>query len=249
MRSASWFSASRSGRPKFCWSNVFLNSGPDRGAAARRPPCQAPSGTHGRRASARDSRSSASGNCSSNTLMRAARRFSRNAYGPHARQDADCQRHVPLPDKDRCEKGHRQRHADRHADDAARRCANAGLLDEILKRGAVARACDDAIDRRQRTLSLLTHNRLVTARVRRRRRDQVRQPLVHPPPRQHARQVDHERVDAEDRARTEDEYQPGEQPSPYLRHAFEHVRRQVDARRAGAARSTSAARRSRGSGR
>ena len=28
MRSASSLSASRSGRPKFCWSNVFLNSGP-----------------------------------------------------------------------------------------------------------------------------------------------------------------------------------------------------------------------------
>ena len=28
MRSDSSFSASRSGRPKFCWSNVFLNSGP-----------------------------------------------------------------------------------------------------------------------------------------------------------------------------------------------------------------------------
>ncbi len=28
MRSASWNSASRSGRPKFCWSKVFLNSGP-----------------------------------------------------------------------------------------------------------------------------------------------------------------------------------------------------------------------------
>ena len=27
-RSASSFSASRSGRPKFCWSKVFLNSGP-----------------------------------------------------------------------------------------------------------------------------------------------------------------------------------------------------------------------------
>jgi hypothetical protein len=44
---ASSFSASLSGRPKFCCSNVFLNSGPT-GPAVSSPPCRARSGTRGR---------------------------------------------------------------------------------------------------------------------------------------------------------------------------------------------------------
>ena len=63
------FSASRSGRPKFCCSNTFLNSGPT-GARISSATIPRPVWNACPALMARDSRSSASGNSSSNFLIR-----------------------------------------------------------------------------------------------------------------------------------------------------------------------------------
>ena len=80
MRSASSFSASRSGRPKFCWSNAFLNSGPTGSCSSSATMPMAVWNAWPAR-TARDSRSSASGNCSSNRFSRFVRRFMTKRIG------------------------------------------------------------------------------------------------------------------------------------------------------------------------
>ncbi|MNC85485.1 hypothetical protein D3C83_10850 [compost metagenome] len=79
-RSLSSTSASRSGRPKFCWSNAFLNSAPTgSGSSSATIPIAVWNACPARMA--RDSRSSASGNCSSNRRMRRERLCASQANG------------------------------------------------------------------------------------------------------------------------------------------------------------------------
>ena len=157
-RSAISFSASRSGRPKFCWSKVFLNSGPTGVGSSSATMPSAVWNAWPARMRARQ-QVERSGNCSSNFLRRVERRWishstrqrmpseqaasgrGRRRHGQTSHADAD---KTPATA------------ADQH--DRARRGAHAGLLDQLRQASPGAGLAPRSVEAGQRPLLALPHD-------------------------------------------------------------------------------------------